>query len=288
MRQEVHAKEPENSSNRRIQHMNIITLAFDMANAVEVFMQKAKKFFYSVMLFGHRCPECTGLLVMYTEGKCRCVYCGKELDPTVAFQRCPECGGVPVLRIRRYQCKNCGSDIQSRFLFDGLVFDADYFRNRMIESRQRKAEQRKRVRQMLAESRSADLPLGAVDLTGVPGLLDALNGLTAGLDVAFAGTSRDEFDLKHYETHIKAHIQDFPVRLTDIPPLSDDPRKDLIWRFIAVIFLAHAGIVNIWQDGHNIMVMKHETNRKRQDVLGEFEESDGVERPMGRIVISSY
>ena len=144
--------------------MNIRSLAFDMAKAVEAFMHKAKRFFYSVMLFSNRCPECSGILVMHTEGRCRCVSCGKELDPTVAFQRCSECGGIPMLRLRRYQCKKCGSDIQSRFLFDGLAFDADYFKQKMIESRQRKAEQRERVRQILTESRSSDLPLGAVDL----------------------------------------------------------------------------------------------------------------------------
>ncbi|MFC1795279.1 hypothetical protein ACFL3Q_17050, partial [Planctomycetota bacterium] len=101
--------------------MNIITLAFDMTKAVEVFMQKAKRFFYSAMLFGHRCSKCNGSLIMAREGKCQCVSCRKEFDPTVAFQRCPECGGVPVLHVRRYQCKNCGGDIQSRFLFDGLA-----------------------------------------------------------------------------------------------------------------------------------------------------------------------
>ena len=38
--------------------------------------------------------------------------------------------------------------------------------------------------------------------------------LPAGLDVAFAAASRDEFDLKRYETHIKAPIQVFSVSLT--------------------------------------------------------------------------
>jgi hypothetical protein len=74
--------------------MNIITLALDMAKAVETFMQKAKRFFYSVMLLGHRCPKCNGSLVMVSEGKCRCASCGKVLDPTVTFQRCSACGGV--------------------------------------------------------------------------------------------------------------------------------------------------------------------------------------------------
>ena len=261
--------------------MNIITLAFDMGKAVEAFIQKAKKFFYSVLLFGHRCLKCNGSLIMVSEGKCCCVSCGKEFDPTVAFQRCSECGDVPVLRVRRYECKNCGGDIQSRFLFDGLAFDAEYFRHKMIESRQRKTEQRERVRQMLAESRSADLPLGAVDLAGVPGLLDALNSLTVGLDNSFTIESRDEFDLKRYETHIQAHVQDFPIGLVEIPPLSDNPKKDLIWRFIAVIFLAHVGIIDVRQQGHDIMVNKHETNRKRQDVLGELEEADGIGGSVG-------
>ena len=153
----------------------------------------------------------------------------------------------------------------------------------MMESRQRKIEQRERVKQMLAESRSSDLPLGAVDLTAVPGLLDALNNLTAGLDVVLTKESRDEFDLKCYETHIKAHIQDFSVSLSDIPPLSENLKKDLIWRFIAVIFLAHAAVVDVWQDGQDIMVIKHETNRKRQDILGESEEPNGIERSVGGV-----
>jgi hypothetical protein len=96
---------------------------------------------------------------------------------------------------------------------------------------------------MLEESRSADLPLGAVDLTTVPGLLDALNGLTAGLYSTLEIEARGEFDLIRYEKHIKIHIQDFPLNLIEIPPLSENLRKDLIWRFIAVIFLAHARIV---------------------------------------------
>ena len=163
------------------------------------------------------------------------------------------------------------------------VFDPDYFRQRMAESRQRQQEQRERVRRMLAESRSDDLPLGHADLSSVPGLVDALNSLTAGMDETIAVEARDGFDLKAYESHIEAHIQDFPVSLTEIPPLSENPRKDLIRRFIAVIFLAHDGIVDVQQEGREIMVSKYETNRKRQDVLGELEETDGIEGSVGRV-----
>jgi len=262
--------------------MNIRQLAFEMAETVEAFLQKARRFFHSVMLIGQRCPKCNGSLTMVSEGTCRCVLCGKEFDPTVTFQRCSDCGGVPVLRVRRYQCRDCGGDIISKFLFDGLVFDPDYFRQRMAESRQRKQKQREQVRQMLAESRSGDLPLGHADLGSVPGLVDALNALTAGMDESLAVKAREEFDLKAYESSVRAHIQDFPVSLTEIPPLSEHPKKDLIWRFIAVIFLAHAGVIDVWQDGEEIMVKKREANREGQDISGESESTDGLEGPMDR------
>jgi hypothetical protein len=168
-------------------------------------------------------------------------------------------------------------------LFDGLVFNAEYFREKMIESRQRKKEQREQVRQLLAECRSADLPLEHADLSGVPGLPEALNALTAGFEESVAIESRDEFDLKRYESHIQVHMRDLPVSLTEIPALCANPRKDLVWRFIAVIFLAHAAIVDVWQDGQDIMVIKHEANRERRDISGESESTDGVERPMGRV-----
>jgi hypothetical protein len=264
--------------------MNIIALAFDLAKAVEGFAEKAKKFFYGVMLLGHRCPGCNGTLKMVTEGRCQCSSCGKQFDPTVAFQKCTDCGGTAVLQVRRYRCRKCNSDISSKFLFDGLVFNAAYFRERMVESRQRNKELKERVCKMLAECRSANLPLQGIDLSAIPGLTEALNSLTSGIIESFEIESRDEFNLKCYEEHIQAHIQDFPIGLEEIPPLSEgNARKDRIWRFIAIIFLAHAGVVDIWQEGQEILVMKHETNRKGQDISGELEEPDGIEGSMGGI-----
>ncbi len=201
----------------------------------------------------------------------------------MSFQRCSACGGAPRLRVRRYQCRHCRGDITSKFLFDGTVFDADYFRQRMSESRRRKKQQTERVRQMLAESRSADLPLPPADLNSAPGLVDALNGLTLGLDTTLPTEPHDQFDLKRYETHIEAYIRHFPVNLLDIPPLGEDARKDLIWRFIAIIFLAHTGIVDIWQDEQDIMVIKHEANTEGQGVPGEFEQADRIKGPLGGI-----
>jgi len=263
--------------------MNIVAMAFDMAKAVGLLVEKAKKFFHSVMLLGHRCPQCHGSLVMVTEGKCRCTACHLEFDPTVQFERCLNCGGLPVLRVRRYQCEKCHSDISSKFLFDGLIFNSEYFREKVAESRHRKKEQQERVRQMLAECRSGDLALECVQLETVPGLVEALNSLTSQIYEGVEVELQDEFDLKRYETHVQSHLQPFPVSLERIPPLIEDERKDLIWRFIAVIFLDYDGIVDVWQEGQDVMVIKHEANRKRQSVLRELEEADGIEGSMGGV-----
>ena len=227
------------------------------------------------------CPKCKGSLMMAAEGKCQCKHCGYEFDPTIEFQRCPECNGKPVLIIRRYHCQHCMTKIQSRFLFDGLVFNPEYFKQKMAESRKRKDQKREEVRKMLAESRSDALELDSFDLNSVPDLMEALNQLTnvpENLDF----NVKTGFDLKRYEQHIKDHLKEYPINLLDIPALYENLRKDLIWRFIAVIFLAHAGVVDVIQEGQQIKVMRHEINREGQDIFGELEEVDGIERSVGR------
>lgn len=254
-----------------------------MTAAVQTFFGKARRFYYLVMLSGRRCPKCSGVLTMAAEGICRCNSCRFEFDPTIEFQRCSQCGGIAVLRVRRYYCKDCGSEVSSEFLFDTLPFEREYFKAKMAESRQRKKEQLERVRKMLAESRSSDLPLAIADLSDMPGLVEALNSLTASLEADFAVQRVNGFDLRRYESHIQANIGDLPVNLMDIPPLSENSRKDVIWRFIAVIFLAHSGIIDIRQDGRDIMVIKHETDTEGCGVFGEFEETDRIEGTSGRI-----
>ena len=237
--------------------MNIVTLSFDMAAAVQQLFAKAKRFYYLVMLFGHRCPKCNGSLTMVAEGRCKCESCKYEFDPTIEFQRCSSCSGIPVLRVRRYQCRKCGSDIKSMFLFDGLVFDSRYFCRKMAESRKRKKQQRQRVQEMLAQCRSGPLALEAHDLNSVPGLIDALNGLTTGTEVSIPVELKGKFDLNRYQRHIKSYLDTEPTDLREIPPLITNLRLDLIWRFIAAIFLDHAGMINVYQQDRNIWVMKN-------------------------------
>ena len=258
--------------------MNIITLAFDLATAVEKFLAKAKRFYYLVMLFGYCCPKCKGQLAIVAEGVCRCQRCKYECDPTIEFQRCLDCGGTPILRVRRYQCNKCGGDITSKFLFEGIVFDADYYSRKMAESRQRKKEQRQRVQQMLAQCRSEPLTIEAPDLNSVSGLVDALNGLTAGLNASIGLELKDKFDLGRYQGHITSHLGAEPMDLRAVPPLAENLRLDLIWKFIAAIFLDHAGLVEIYQQDDTIWVMKC-GYRKGQGISDEVEEIDGRERP---------
>jgi DNA-directed RNA polymerase subunit RPC12/RpoP len=260
---------------------SIVELACGLADAVAGFIERAKRFFYEVMLWDHACPSCGGGLAMLGEGRCQCGSCRRTFDPTTAFQQCHECGGKVVVRVRRYQCQQCGADAPSRFLFDGLVFDAEYFRQKMIEHRQKKAEQHERVRQMLAESRSQALGLPGAHLEDVPGLAEALNALAADAPPGLAAWLPSEFNLALYESHIQAHIGAIPVGFDEIPPLCENRRLDRVRRFIAILFLAHAGLVDIRQDGEDIQVKKHETNGEGQGVPGATEDADGVEGPLG-------
>ncbi len=239
---------------------DLVEAAFRLSEATKEFVERARRFYYAVALSGHACPACGDQLEMTGESRCSCRSCANELDPTEAFQRCNDCGGLPRLRVRRYVCQDCGRDVQSRFVFDGLVFDANYYRQKMTEHRRGKRERLERVRQMLAGSRSPALQPEALDLSNVPGLLAALSAMSGdSLNIA-THEVRVRFDLKGYQAHIQAHIQPIALTLDELPPLNNDFRLDRIGRFIAIIFLAHAGLIEAWQDGPDVMVKQRETD----------------------------
>ena len=235
-------------------------MAVRVTEAVAAYRDRVRRFYYDAMLLGHGCPKCRSGLTMVAEGRCQCRGCAYELDPTITFQRCPDCGGVPKLEVRRYRCGRCGAHISSRFLFDGLVFDAEYFRQKMAEHRERKSDQRARLQTRLIEDRSPALDAGPADLDAVPGLAEALNSFVAGAQPEIQRLNREGFDLSRYESHVQAHLEPFPIGFDEIPPLSEDTRLDRVWRFIAIIFMAHAGLIEIQQEGLEIMVMHRETN----------------------------
>jgi len=131
---------------------------------------------------------------------------------------------------------------------------------------------------MLAECRSEPLSPHSADLNSVPGLIEALNNLTEDLGTSVPVELKNQFDLSLYQKHITSHLTTQPTELADIPPIIEDQRLDLIWKFIAAIFLDHAGLVNLSQQGRAIWVIKID-DRERQDISGNTEEADGLEGP---------
>ena len=255
----------------------IIRLAFELAQAVEALVARTRTFYYEVMLSAYACPRCAGRLTMIGESQCKCISCGHQLDPTIAYQRCTSCDGTPRMRVFRYVCRRCGRDVPSRFVFDGRVFDHEYFRQRMAESRERKLAAQERTPPSHVALQSGAIAQPPAQLSAVPGLAEALNGLVGGPDVvAWLPLIREGFDLKRYQTHLQAHIGPIEVCFDDLPPFGDNARTDRIWRFVALVFMAHAGDIDLWQEGQTIWVMQRGTDGKRQGVLGETETLDGI------------
>lgn len=248
---------------------------------IEALLSQVRELFYEVVLTGHRCPRCDGRLKMENEGRAVCEECDRVIDPTVAFQHCPQCEGSLQLVIRRYRCCRCGRDVPSRFLFEGKVFDADYFRRKMAESRRRRSEPEVRLRPKVVAA-SDTVNTGPADIDAVPGLGEALSLLVGQPDPGWVEQARSRFDLAACEQHVLQHLDTEPVRLTDIPIMEDGSRRERIWIFIAVIFLSHAGRVETRQDDQIIWVTPHETHRKGQTVPGDAEAADGLGGSLGR------
>ncbi len=138
------------------------------------------------------------------------------------------------------------------------MFDRDYFRGRMAQSRQRKQEKKKKWHDILVKGRmerSESLECPAIDLMAVPGLIETLDSLAMVPEIRAWLPLCKGFDLNRYESHLQAHIGPIEIGFDEIPPLEENPRLDRIWRFIAIIFMAHAGQVEILQEGTDIMVI---------------------------------
>jgi len=261
--------------------LDIVTAARALAAAVARLVTRARAFFYEVVLAGHTCPRCAGRLQMRGEGRCACTACGQACDPTVAFQECSACGGRPRVRIRRYACARCGRAITSRFLFDGLVFDAAYFREKMAASRQRRQERRVQLQQFRSASHSGVLEPLPVVLDDVPDLIAVLNRLTAAGATRVSLPPREQFSLQRYETHVQAHLGTIAIRFDEIPPLSENTLYDRVWRFIALLFLAQAGVIRVWQEHETIWLMSYEADREGQAVPRDVADAAGIAGPVG-------
>jgi Zn finger protein HypA/HybF involved in hydrogenase expression len=240
--------------------------------AVELFVIKvgclkedARSYFYRLVLDGLSCPRChRPNLVMLREGRFRCQDCGQAGDPTLMFQRCPTCDGRPALALRRYFCRDCGGEVVSRFLFDGVVYNAEYFREKMAESRRRLHERKRDAQEQQAvrswQRSSSVTNQDAIDLTRSPGLVEALNALVGGTPPEALAWVREVFDLIAYEQHIMDTIgHGERWNLAGIAPLRPPKdRLETVRIFIACLFLEHASLLTLIQDNDLVWVRRCE------------------------------
>lgn len=244
-------------------------------SAVETFVQavgelrvETRDYFYRLALHGLLCPWCQGPnLFMLREGRFRCQDCGQASDPTINFQCCPTCDGRPALALRRYHCHQCGEEIISRFLYDGIVYDPAYFREKMAQSRERNQRDRREANEQQATRawQRSQLSHGEVviDLDRSPGLTEALNALVDGGSVEQVAWVREAFDLAAYERHIMETIEPeeewdmlrFPAMARPVD------RLERIRLFIACLFLEQAGLLILEQRFSTLWVRRREAHR---------------------------
>jgi hypothetical protein len=221
------------------------------------YKQRAKEFYFRVILSAVSCPECGGQLQMSGQSQCICT-CGHTLDPTTEFQKSSCCGTKLIQKTFHYACTKCHRSVPSRFIFNERVFDGAYFRQLMRESRERKKRKREEIKQLLAGSRSGSLPiLEEPDLESIPGLLDALDDF---IETEPHGNYQiDEgnvFNIDKYRGHILSLLGWDPIRFQKISPMYGDRRRDRVWRFITLIFMQNDREVEIEQLENDLLIQR--------------------------------
>ena len=223
------------------------------------FKDKVRSFYFEVILSQYQCPECSGKLRMIEQSQC-CCSCGNSFDPTLAFQKSTCCGARLIKKTFHYVCSRCHEIVPSRFLFDEKVFDREYFKEMMRESRRKAKEKREEIRRILAESRSLDLHLTEEpDLDSIPGLIQDLNDfINEGVSMENDHSTfeaKSNFNMDDYRDHILSILGWNSVSFSEIEPLIQDP-CDQIFRFITVVFMDHDAEIEITQHGDDLQIRK--------------------------------
>lgn len=223
------------------------------------FKERAKAFYFEVILSPYRCPQCQGLLRMTNTSQCSCS-CGNIFDPTLAFQRSPCCGVRLVRRTYHYACSCCREVVPSVFLFDERVFDKEYFREMMQDHRRKARQEREEMKRFLAESRS-----GTFLLTEEPHL-ESLDGFVQDLEAFIQSQPhvpldsgfepKSIFNMDRYRSHILSCLPTEEVRFSDIAQMDENTRRDRAWRFITLVFMQNDREIDLIQEGDNIWVQR--------------------------------
>ena len=198
---------------------------------------------------------------MADQSECSCV-CGHRFDPTLAFQVSPCCMKTLTRKTFHYACSGCHKIVPSRFIFDERLFDAEYFREMMQDSRRRAMVKKEEVRKLLAESRSGELTLkDDPDFDAIPELFKDLdmfiqNNAYQLSDGAF--DLKSGFDMTPYRNQTLSLLSQSPIRFSSITPIPGDDRLDKVRRFITLIFMDNDREVNIQQHGNDLLIWRRQ------------------------------
>lgn len=197
---------------------------------------------------------------MTGQSQCSC-RCGNTLDPTISFQKSGCCGAKLTRKTFHYACSQCNQVVPSWFIFDERVFDSDYFREMMRESRARARRRKEEIKKFLIESRSSALPLmEEPNLESLGGLLEDLNRFVqeGTQDVIQGGFEpKSDFHMDRYHDHILSNLGWDSILFSDIASLAEDSRHDKAWRFVTLVFMQNSGEVALTQHGSdNLWVQK--------------------------------
>jgi hypothetical protein len=238
-------------STEAISRESMISAGDRILQRVAEYREKAKELFYAVMLFQKECPSCGNTaLAMTQDSRCQCRYCHEESDPTVEFQTCPDCDHALVLKVYHYWCPSCRRPVRSLFCFDERVFNNEYFREMMRESRQRKKQEVEKLRHLLLEARSPPYWPEPEPVLDNPAQFDqALEEFISPLTASQTKETpvRPFFDLHAYRRHLLERVQGCVVQFEGVSALVRDPRLDRVYRFITAVFLDHEGLLDIEQ-----------------------------------------
>ena len=223
------------------------------------FKERAREYYFEVVLSCHKCPACGGRLKMTSQSQCSCA-CGKVFDPTLAFQKSPCCSARLVRKTFHYACSRCNKTVPSGFLFDEKLFDKAYFQIMMRKSREQAKKKREMVKQLLADSRSGVLDITETpDLKSIPGLVEDLNDFvnaqTTDMDHAVF-KERSPFRMDDYRDHINSILGWDGILFSEIAALIEDIRNDKIWRFITLIYMQHDQEVKLAQHENDILIRR--------------------------------
>jgi len=241
------------------QNTNPLLTRFEVIqSAISKFKDEVKKYYFAVLLNRYRCHKCNNKLKLVDSSLAKCD-CGLYFDPTIEFQRCPNCKDELVRKTFHYACGKCNNIVPSKFLFDEKVFNNEYFQEKMRISRDRKKREKTELQRFLKDSRSGILILNDyINFDNISGFEDDLNGFIGiSHSVDECQFDQQDFVFCDYRSHLLRLINE-EILFNSIPSLDSVERKDKIFRFIALIFMEQDREVWLSQQGEDILVKKYE------------------------------